>query len=858
MAMEDAGGIEAQLRLELTQMQRDALEAQRKMDALAAKLKQQGETAGDGFAAGMGRGFNQTTTKWDMSVAKIKASLASLGPWGQRAGTTLANGLSKPVIAAVPKMAMAFRSLQAAMGPIMVVIGIITSAVMAIKGFYDKQNVAAKEAKEKQAEYNNVIQDTQREISRLNSLVGSSTTTLTVELNTRKMTAEQIQRQIDAQQKYVSLLRDTADSIEKIRFSNAAVGVATTNELVARETILRSLQERARQEDIAYNAAAAAYELNKNAVTLAEKDYQVAVRAVTVKEQTYMMQKARLEAEQEIYGVLLRQYTTMVAEYGLTSAQATDAKAKLDAQSGIVDACTTTVGLSQTELENLRKSVSEVDERRDKQAKMNEEIAAAQERYNETEREINLNKAKQTALGRDEAEAEKDAEESRVRASASLLSSLVAIKDKYDVTLPSLEILIEKERDRVEKSAQLKRAEEERERARLKTLKEGEDRNKAIISMEDEIARQKIRQIEAEAESEKNLEKKLDLMNEAVDKENALMKMQREREKQEMKQLDWFKNAAPEKQKEIESYFDTITRGMERAHKTIEDIKEKVEELPEQSWLATLFKIDDEELDKITQAGEAAISAFSDISGSILDAARKHAEEQIAGIEDKLKEMLDSIEEAREAQLIANGFAVQNNIESLEQQLEAAKRTGDEVLIYQAERRKKEQEINDLYDAQAKAAEDKAKKEKADIEFKLATEEHAMQIVQAVNAGIMAAMQALAAAPPPYNFVLAGLSAAATGAQIGLLTANPPKPPKFASGGIVPGNSYAGDKVPALVNSGELILSRSQQDSVAGQLAANSPVKATIVVMMDSREIAKSTVDMVNDGFYTIKARAMR
>lgn len=35
--------------------------------------------------------------------------------------------------------------------------------------------------------------------------------------------------------------------------------------------------------------------------------------------------------------------------------------------------------------------------------------------------------------------------------------------------------------------------------------------------------------------------------------------------------------------------------------------------------------------------------------------------------------------------------------------------------------------------------------------------------------------------------------------------------PKFANGGIVPGSMYSGDRVPAMVNSGEMILNRSQQ-----------------------------------------------
>lgn len=40
----------------------------------------------------------------------------------------------------------------------------------------------------------------------------------------------------------------------------------------------------------------------------------------------------------------------------------------------------------------------------------------------------------------------------------------------------------------------------------------------------------------------------------------------------------------------------------------------------------------------------------------------------------------------------------------------------------------------------------------------------------------------------------------------------------YAGGGIVPGNSYSGDRLTANVNSGELILNRSQQDAVAAQL----------------------------------------
>ena len=44
---------------------------------------------------------------------------------------------------------------------------------------------------------------------------------------------------------------------------------------------------------------------------------------------------------------------------------------------------------------------------------------------------------------------------------------------------------------------------------------------------------------------------------------------------------------------------------------------------------------------------------------------------------------------------------------------------------------------------------------------------------------------------------------------------------RFASGGIIPGNSFSGDNLTANVNSGELILNRAQQGSIAGQLQGN-------------------------------------
>ncbi len=73
--------------------------------------------------------------------------------------------------------------------------------------------------------------------------------------------------------------------------------------------------------------------------------------------------------------------------------------------------------------------------------------------------------------------------------------------------------------------------------------------------------------------------------------------------------------------------------------------------------------------------------------------------------------------------------------------------------------------------------------------------------------------KALAAFPPPFNFVAAGLVGAAMAAQAAKVAGL-----SFQDGGIVPGNSFTGDKISANVNSGEMILNKSQQGKLFKQI----------------------------------------
>jgi hypothetical protein len=111
---------------------------------------------------------------------------------------------------------------------------------------------------------------------------------------------------------------------------------------------------------------------------------------------------------------------------------------------------------------------------------------------------------------------------------------------------------------------------------------------------------------------------------------------------------------------------------------------------------------------------------------------------------------------------------------------------------------------------------------------------------------------------PVLGFALGAIAATAMAAQAARIAGV-----KFADGGIVGGSSFSGDKVAANVNSGEMILNRSQQKTLfdiangggnGGIMAAieslgNKIQNMTIVVQADGREIARLVRDQRLTGF---------
>ena len=139
----------------------------------------------------------------------------------------------------------------------------------------------------------------------------------------------------------------------------------------------------------------------------------------------------------------------------------------------------------------------------------------------------------------------------------------------------------------------------------------------------------------------------------------------------------------------------------------------------------------------------------------------------------------------------------------------------------------------------------------------------ASAIATATVDGITAVQKALASAPPPFNFILAGLVGTATALNVQKIASA--KPPAYEQGGVVGGSSYTGDNVLAAVNSNEVILNGKQQAETLFQIAngglqGNNAVDAInalgdrianleVVVMTSDIEIARSVNRAVDNGF---------
>lgn len=212
---------------------------------------------------------------------------------------------------------------------------------------------------------------------------------------------------------------------------------------------------------------------------------------------------------------------------------------------------------------------------------------------------------------------------------------------------------------------------------------------------------------------------------------------------------------------------------------------------------------------------------LNEIYGNAAETAKIEAErtaqyyESIVNMDAATKAVLFDSEEAYKAAVLQAEAEMLAAREASEKALQAqAKEVSDTMQAVTGA-------LSDLYEAAAGDSETFEKFKKA------------MAIIDATisMAQTIAAATAASTAGDPYTLAIRiAANVAAVTAQFAAVikaikAAQVPSAPAFAQGGIVPGTSYAGDKVTAKVNSGEMILTREQQSRLYDMIqAGGAPV----------------------------------
>jgi hypothetical protein len=123
------------------------------------------------------------------------------------------------------------------------------------------------------------------------------------------------------------------------------------------------------------------------------------------------------------------------------------------------------------------------------------------------------------------------------------------------------------------------------------------------------------------------------------------------------------------------------------------------------------------------------------------------------------------------------------------------------------------------YDEETALMNQKLRNEELKAKRKSFQQNKALAISNAIMGGAQAVMQAMASAPPPYSFILAGIAAGISAVQVGVISSTQFK---AAKGGIVPSNGQLStqDSVPSLLAPGEIVVNSNSSKMFAPLLSA--------------------------------------
>lgn len=326
--------------------------------------------------------------------------------------------------------------------------------------------------------------------------------------------------------------------------------------------------------------------------------------------------------------------------------------------------------------------------------------------------------------------------------------------------------------------------------------------------------------------------------------------------------LDYDKEVV-EKQKEAQAALDSLTPeglvyyslyGSEPPDQLTKDAADAYNEAARQEQAAK------EALDKLTPGGLIAYSLMGEAG---YEGTVEQLADQASEIASMLGDMYDRMGD------IVNQY-YQNQIDSINADRDARKDAIDAETEAKINSLDKSAMSEEDYNNTVDAINNEADAKKAAIERDAAQRTYQIQLAQFkakqqfdigetisnTAVAVMKAYSQLGIFGKVMAVVIAGMGAMQVA---NIKSQQPPEPPAFANGGIVPavaGAPSSGDKVIARVNPGELILNEAQQDTISGKLSNNSPINITIITP-DKRTLYKGIYDASKRGEVLIDTRAV-
>ena len=248
-------------------------------------------------------------------------------------------------------------------------------------------------------------------------------------------------------------------------------------------------------------------------------------------------------------------------------------------------------------------------------------------------------------------------------------------------------------------------------------------------------------------------------------------------------------------------------------------------------------------MEKLDETGEAYAQLAekkNELAVLQTEVQKRELEEQAKAAKEKVAEVTDVIAEYvdRFAEITSGITALvrQNNQEETDEAMTALSEQYTNGIISYEE-----------YCEKKKALDKKAAQE----EYKLKMWEWTASFLQATANIAQGVAKALAEGGPYAGPILAALIGASGAVQIATIVANKPKPPSFATGGIVPGTSYSGDRVTANVNSGEMILNAQQQKNLwdmANSRGGGAVVNMPVTIENNASDAVNASAELSQNG----------